>query len=484
MRGRRSLEDAVRRALTPHARPVRAGAAVGRRSRASSSPRATARRSSSASATASTSSPPTSRPSSSHTRDVVFLGDEEMAVVTPARRGVHATSTGTPVIEGARSASRGIRSGREGRLQALHAQGDLRAAAGGPRHHPRAASRSRRAACSSTRSTSPTPTSRAIDKVDDPRVRHVLARRAGRQVPDRGAGRAAGRGGLRVRVPLPQPDRRRADAGRRDHAVGRDGRHAGRAARGHGARARAASPSATSSAAWPRARADGTIYTHAGPEIGVASTKAFTSQLVALYLLALHLGAGARDADARRGAARTSRRCSSCRRSSSRRSKASRRHRGGRAAVPPAPRLPVPRPRHQLPDRPRGRAEAEGDLVHPRRGVPGRRDEARADRAHRRAHAGGGARAARSRVREDARQHPGSEGPRRLGHRRHHGRRRAASATCSTRRPTSWSRFPSAPPPAHAGRLRRCRCSCSRTTSPSAAAATSISRGTWRRASR
>jgi glucosamine--fructose-6-phosphate aminotransferase (isomerizing) len=35
---------------------------------------------------------------------------------------------------------------------------------------------------------------------------------------------------------------------------------------------------------------DGTIYTHAGPEIGVASTKAFTSQLVAIYLLALRLG--------------------------------------------------------------------------------------------------------------------------------------------------------------------------------------------------
>jgi len=34
---------------------------------------------------------------------------------------------------------------------------------------------------------------------------------------------------------------------------------------------------------------DGTIYTHAGPEIGVASTKAFTSQLVALHLLALNL---------------------------------------------------------------------------------------------------------------------------------------------------------------------------------------------------
>jgi glutamine---fructose-6-phosphate transaminase (isomerizing) len=35
--------------------------------------------------------------------------------------------------------------------------------------------------------------------------------------------------------------------------------------------------------------AHGTIYTHAGPEIGVASTKAFTAQLVALFLFAMHL---------------------------------------------------------------------------------------------------------------------------------------------------------------------------------------------------
>jgi glucosamine--fructose-6-phosphate aminotransferase (isomerizing) len=34
---------------------------------------------------------------------------------------------------------------------------------------------------------------------------------------------------------------------------------------------------------------EGVIYTNAGPEIGVASTKAFTTQLVALYLLALYL---------------------------------------------------------------------------------------------------------------------------------------------------------------------------------------------------
>jgi glucosamine--fructose-6-phosphate aminotransferase (isomerizing) len=36
--------------------------------------------------------------------------------------------------------------------------------------------------------------------------------------------------------------------------------------------------------------ASGTVYTHAGPEIGVASTKAFTTQLAALFLIALHLG--------------------------------------------------------------------------------------------------------------------------------------------------------------------------------------------------
>jgi glutamine---fructose-6-phosphate transaminase (isomerizing) len=35
--------------------------------------------------------------------------------------------------------------------------------------------------------------------------------------------------------------------------------------------------------------AEGTVYTHAGPEIGVASTKAFSSQLVALQLLALYM---------------------------------------------------------------------------------------------------------------------------------------------------------------------------------------------------
>jgi glutamine---fructose-6-phosphate transaminase (isomerizing) len=51
----------------------------------------------------------------------------------------------------------------------------------------------------------------------------------------------------------------------------------------------------------PRA-SDYSLYTHAGPEIGVASTKAFTTQLAALTLLAIHLGrrSGALSAEAAR----------------------------------------------------------------------------------------------------------------------------------------------------------------------------------------
>jgi glucosamine--fructose-6-phosphate aminotransferase (isomerizing) len=43
--------------------------------------------------------------------------------------------------------------------------------------------------------------------------------------------------------------------------------------------------------------AAGTIYTHAGPEIGVASTKAFTCQLTALFILAMYLGQARRSLD-------------------------------------------------------------------------------------------------------------------------------------------------------------------------------------------
>ncbi|UTX54110.1 glutamine--fructose-6-phosphate transaminase (isomerizing) [Leucobacter aridicollis] len=45
----------------------------------------------------------------------------------------------------------------------------------------------------------------------------------------------------------------------------------------------------TQSATIPR-ESDAAVYTHAGPEVAVASTKAFVAQITALYLLGLHLG--------------------------------------------------------------------------------------------------------------------------------------------------------------------------------------------------
>ncbi len=61
-----------------------------------------------------------------------------------------------------------------------------------------------------------------------------------------------------------------------------------REGREHGARVLAITNTRESSIA---RESDDVLYTHAGPEIGVASTKCFMSQLVALYLLALKLAA-------------------------------------------------------------------------------------------------------------------------------------------------------------------------------------------------
>ena len=224
----------------------------------------------------------------SHTRDVVFLGDEEMAVITRTGVQVHRLFRARSIGDD-QAGDVGPDRGGEGRPQALHAQGDSRAADGGARHHPRSRL--------------------ARQRPDLPRGPEHLRRRpcarstrspllacgtswhaalVGKYLIE-ALGAGAGRGRLRLRVPLPQSDRRQPRAGDHHHAVGRDGRHARGPGRGATRKGPAASPSATWSAARPRAKADGTVYTHAGPEIGVASTKAFTSQLVALQLLALHM---------------------------------------------------------------------------------------------------------------------------------------------------------------------------------------------------
>ena len=151
---------------------------------------------------------------------------------------------------------------------------------------------------------------------------------------------------------------------------------------------------------------DVVMPTLAGPEIGVASTKAFTCQLSVLACLAIAAGrargvlsetdeqttrpcadrnAAADDPGADAGAA----------------------DREARPRSRQGARRALSRPRHQLSDRAGRRAQAQGNLLHPCRGLRRRRAQARADRADRRDHAGDRDRAARPGVREDRLQHGG-----------------------------------------------------------------------------
>ena len=164
-----------------------------------------------------------------------------------------------------------------------------------------------------------------------------------------------------------------------------------------------------------------TYLTRAGTEIGVASTKAFTTQLVALFLLTLTLAklrgrlTAEEEAHWLRGAAPPAGRDAGG---------AGARAAGdrlGRAVREKAARA-VPRPRPALSDRARRRAEAEGDLVHPRRGVSRRRAEARPAGAGRRRHAGRRDRAERRAAREAQVEPAGSARARRRALRRRRSR--------------------------------------------------------------
>ena len=88
---------------------------------------------------------------SGHTRDIVFLGDEEMAVITPSGVDVHRLC-GPRGLEEEHASHLGSGHGGEGRLQALHAQGDLRAAVGCEGDGPRPCLGRDRPASSSRRS--------------------------------------------------------------------------------------------------------------------------------------------------------------------------------------------------------------------------------------------------------------------------------------------------------------------------------------------
>ena len=157
------------------------------------------------------------------------------------------------------------------------------------------------------------------------------------------------------------------------------------------------------------------VFLHAGPEIAVCSTKALTNMAATFALLALLLGrvrdmssaSGQRIVAGMRDAARADR-AGPGRRGTDRPDRAPVRR--GRAHV-------LHRPRPRLAGGPRGRAEAEGGLLRPRRGLSGGRAEARPARPDQFLDAERGHRAQRRPGVEERLHDRADQGARRPGHR-------------------------------------------------------------------
>ena len=318
--------------------------------------------------------------------------------------------------------------GREGGLQALHAQGDSRATARRRRHAARArrlrGARGRRARRlaprRSSRSRSRGSTSSRAGRARTPRWRVATGSSSSRSLPSQVEIGSE----VRYREPVFTENDLVVAVSQSGEtadtlAAVKAAKSPGRAHPRRRQRARQRDP----------ARVDGALYTHAGPEIGVASTKCFTTQLAALLLLAVYLGRAAGHAPRGQAQAHPRRahgapsRCAPCSRRRTR-SSASPKY------VHARDMLFLGRG-HRLPDRARGGVEAQGDLVHPRRGVRGGRDEARAHRAHRRGDAGGRRVPEGRALREDDFEHAGGEGARGAAHRGLHRGRRATWSGCS-----------------------------------------------------
>ena len=157
---------------------------------------------------------------------------------------------------------------------------------------------------------------------------------------------------------------------------------------------------------------DSVLYTRTGLEVGVAASKTFTAQVALLFLIGLEL-ARIRETMPPEEIEFILDEVYDLPNKMQRFLDGRPPDRGDRAAVLPGAVLPLPRPPHRPAGRARGRAEAEGDLVHPDRGLLGRRDEARADRAARGGHAGRRRGDAHPRLRQDRLEHPGDARPRR-----------------------------------------------------------------------
>ena len=142
-----------------------------------------------------------------HTRKVVYLDDGEMAVLEPRRLPHHRPRRDREPTKKVARDRLGPRADRARRLRALHAQGDLRAARDAREHDARPPARRG----GDVEARRPEPDRRRAARVRQHRhhrLRHELALGADRRAHDRGADARSGRGRVRVRVPLSQPDRR------------------------------------------------------------------------------------------------------------------------------------------------------------------------------------------------------------------------------------------------------------------------------------
>ena len=221
----------------------------------------------------------------------------------------------------------------------------------------------------------------------DFRLRHGLLCRHDRQILVRAFRAAAGRDRCRVGIPLPRGAVLAGRSGDLRLAVGRDRRHARDAALRQGAEAahplggeradldhRARKRRGDADAGRPRDRRRLDQGLHL-PACRARLSGDRGRQGARHPVRGRRAQAGAR---ADRGAAPDD---GGARRSSRRSSSSAR-------DLAQKPRRALSRPRHVLSDRARRRAEAEGNLLHPRRGLCGGRAQARPDRADRRDHAG------------------------------------------------------------------------------------------------
>jgi glucosamine--fructose-6-phosphate aminotransferase (isomerizing) len=245
-----------------------------------------------------TSSPPTCpRHPRAHPRPF-FLGDGDLAVLTP--NGVASPiSTARPVERKAQHVTWDPIMAEKGGFKHFMLKEIYRAAARRPRHHFSAASRRTPAIFLDEMDISPKPNSKLREvKINIACGTSWHAGLAGKFMIENLA-RIPGRSRLRQRVALsrshPRPDTTDASV------ISQSGETADTIAA-----QREAKPERRKDARHlqrrrldDHARSRGTVYTHAGPEIGVASTKAFTGQLAALYALRAVSGAGARHHDSR-----------------------------------------------------------------------------------------------------------------------------------------------------------------------------------------